>query len=89
VAASAGPKNVILVLDFSGSMAQNGRIDIAKAAAKAVLDTLTFADFVSVVSVRKFHPIVLSSDIHDSLTMTYWCSSPVSLASLATSLRHW
>lgn len=48
-AASSGPKDVILVLDTSGSMTQQGRWEIAKQAAKAVLHSLSIADHFSVV----------------------------------------
>lgn len=48
VAASSGPKNVIMVLDTSGSM-QGVRIELLKEAAKRVVSTLTVADRVAVV----------------------------------------
>ena len=47
-AAAAGPKDVVVVVDVSGSMSGT-RIGMAKAAAKAVLETLTEADFATVV----------------------------------------
>ena len=47
--AATGPKNLILILDTSGSMASYDRISMLKRAAKAVLDATTFADFVGVV----------------------------------------
>lgn len=50
VAAASGPKNLVIVLDMSGSMVLNQRGDIARGAAKSVLDTLTNNDFVSVVA---------------------------------------
>ena len=49
VAATSGPKNVILVLDVSGSMGSNDRIDLAMDAATTVIDTLTNSDFTSVI----------------------------------------
>ena len=49
VAASSGPKDVILVIDVSGSMGNNGRLSLAKEAAKTVVQTLTVADRVGVV----------------------------------------
>jgi hypothetical protein len=49
VAASSGPKDVVLVLDVSGSMAQSGRAELMIDAAKAVIKTLTIADWFSVV----------------------------------------
>ena len=48
VSASSGPKNVILILDTSGSM-QGLRMDLMKEAASRVLQTLTVADRVAIV----------------------------------------
>jgi len=50
VAASSGPKDVVLVIDVSGSMSDYGRMDIAKEAAITIVNTLTVADRVAVVS---------------------------------------
>mmetsp|Transcript_28669 Transcript_28669/g.52984 ORF Transcript_28669/g.52984 Transcript_28669/m.52984 type:complete len:542 (+) Transcript_28669:127-1752(+) len=50
VAASSGPKDVVLVIDVSGSMEDYGRMDIAKEAAITIVETLTVADRVAVVS---------------------------------------
>ena len=50
VAATSGPKNVILVIDVSGSMGQFSRLDLAKEAAKTVVNTLTNFDFVGIVT---------------------------------------
>jgi Mg-chelatase subunit ChlD len=50
VAASSGPKDVVLVLDISGSMEDNGRMDTAKAAAITIVETLTVADRFAVIS---------------------------------------
>jgi uncharacterized protein YegL len=47
--AASGPKDVVLVLDTSGSMSAAGRLGLMKAAAQKVLKTLTWVDFVSVV----------------------------------------
>jgi hypothetical protein len=47
-AGAAGPKDVILVIDTSGSMTDLGRMENAKAAAKSVIDGLTSSDFISV-----------------------------------------
>ena len=46
----SGPKDVVLVLDISGSMDQYGRLDLAKRAAITVIETLTVADRVAVIS---------------------------------------
>ena len=50
VAASSGPKDIILVLDTSGSMGTEFRIDKLKLAAKRVISTLGISDYFSVVS---------------------------------------
>ena len=49
VASSSGPKDVILVLDASGSMQSSGRASLMIDAAKQVVSSLTIADFFSVV----------------------------------------
>ena len=49
VAATSGPKNVILVLDVSGSMGNNDRMELTKEAALTVIQTLTNSDFVAVI----------------------------------------
>jgi len=46
---ATGPKDVVLVVDVSGSMSRFGRSTMAKAATKRVLDTLTWKDFASIV----------------------------------------
>ena len=50
VAATSGPKNVILVIDVSGSMGSFNRLSIAKDAAKTVVNTLTNFDYVGLVT---------------------------------------
>jgi len=47
--AATGPKNVVLVIDTSGSMKSEGRMNLAKVAGSAVIDTLTSYDWGSVV----------------------------------------
>ena len=49
VAATSGPKDVILVIDVSGSMSSNNRIGLAREAAITVINTLTNSDYVAVV----------------------------------------
>jgi len=49
VGAATGPKDVVIVIDVSGSMQQNDRMDLAKEAASKVLDTLGDTDFVTVI----------------------------------------
>ena len=48
-AASSGPKDIILVLDTSGSMKNAGRMDIMKDAAKRVIGTLGVSDYFAVI----------------------------------------
>jgi len=53
VAASSGRKNVVLVIDVSGSMddtRSNGRMRMAKEAADTIVDTLTTADSFAVIA---------------------------------------
>jgi Mg-chelatase subunit ChlD len=56
VSASSGPKDVVFVLDTSGSMGQKAshlshesRMDVLKEAAKGVIGTLTMTDFTAIV----------------------------------------
>ncbi|CAN0294046.1 unnamed protein product [Discosporangium mesarthrocarpum] len=49
VAASSGPKDVVIVLDISGSMSAKGRMDLAKEAVESVLGTMTPHTFVTIV----------------------------------------
>ena len=50
VGAATGPKDVVIIIDKSGSMQQYSRMDNAKLAAIKVLNTLGDMDFVSVVA---------------------------------------
>ena len=50
MAATSGTKDIILILDFSGSMNQRGRIDLMREAADRVLDMPSVADHVGVVT---------------------------------------
>jgi len=47
---TSGPKDVVLVLDVSGSMENYGRLELAKRAAITVIETLTVADRVAIVA---------------------------------------
>ena len=49
LAATTKPKDIVLVIDSSGSMGLNNRMSKAKAAAQVVLDTLNPNDWVAVV----------------------------------------
>lgn len=48
-AGATGPKDVVIVIDVSGSMSSEDRDVLAKKAAKAILDTLTWKDHASIV----------------------------------------
>lgn len=50
IAASSGPKNVMLIIDVSGSMTTQNRLEVAIDAAKAVLNTLTTGDSFGLVA---------------------------------------
>jgi hypothetical protein len=50
--AASGPKDVVILLDSSASMARSGRATNATAAVRAIMDTLTYEDFVSIIAVR-------------------------------------
>jgi len=49
VAASSGPKDVVIVIDISGSMAEYGRMALAIEAATTIVSMLTVADRVAIV----------------------------------------
>lgn len=50
VGAASGPKNVVLVIDMSGSMSLENRAELALSAAKSVVETLTQLDFVKIIA---------------------------------------
>jgi Mg-chelatase subunit ChlD len=58
VAASSGPKDIIIILDISGSMQRYNRLVLAKIAAIKIVDSLTIGDYFAVV--------VFSSDAYSS-----------------------
>jgi len=71
-AAITNPKVLILVIDVSGSMATNDRIDLAIEAAKAVLDTLGWKDQVGFVLFNSAvtetrDPVYVTDDQRDTL----------------------
>ena len=47
--AASGPKDVVIVVDSSGSMSSGDRIEMAKEAATKVIDTLSSNDYVNVI----------------------------------------
>ena len=50
VSAASGPKDVVIVLDVSGSMRVEGRMSLMREAALKLLDTFTSVDYVAVIS---------------------------------------
>lgn len=65
VAASSGPKNVLLLLDTSYSM-EGSRLDALKDAADRVIDTLTAGDSIAIVP---FHTAAYELDMENSKTL--------------------
>ena len=63
VAATAGSKNVILIIDTSGSMGENGKMGMAIQAAKSVINTLSNSDFVGVVEFNSDAKTIYSNRI--------------------------
>ena len=61
IAASSGPKNIILVLDTSGSMSGQ-RIELLKTAAIRVVETLTVGDRVAIVPFATTARVIGDSD---------------------------
>ena len=57
IRAAACPKDVVILLDVSGSM-KGLRIEIAKATVEKILDTLTDDDFFNVIMVRELYPLL-------------------------------
>jgi predicted metal-dependent peptidase len=52
--AAAGPKDVVIVIDTSGSMRTANRMQTAINAAKTVVDTLTDADYATVIGFQSY-----------------------------------
>lgn len=53
ISATSGPKNIVLVLDTSGSMSSYRKLDLLKIAASQIVSTLTVADRVAIVQFSK------------------------------------
>jgi len=73
VAATSGPKDIILMLDFSGGMNQRGRIDLMREAADRVLDTLLVADHMRGVTFKDeaqmLHDIMVQATVENIQTL--------------------
>ena len=78
--AATNPKIIVLVIDVSGSMGGYGRIELARDAALAVLDTLTWNDQVGFVlfnsGVRDSYPITACTDANRA-TMKTWAENKI------------
>lgn len=48
-AASTGPKDVVIVVDVSGSMTKQNRYELAKEATESLLDTLEWKDYANII----------------------------------------
>ena len=48
--AASGPKDVVIIVDTSGSMASGSRVEMAKGATLKVIDTLAWTDYATVVT---------------------------------------
>eukprot|EP01084_Bolivina_argentea_P291597 501159_1 len=64
VLAASGNRDIVILLDISGSMRENGRIKLAKEAAISVLNTLGSGSFVNVVA---FSDIIQNSCLWNQL----------------------
>lgn len=63
VAATSGPKDVVIVVDVSGSMLNQNRDNIAKDAITTILDTLTLADHVNIVAFWEDSQILIGNHL--------------------------
>ena len=79
-AAAAGPKDVVVVVDVSGSMTGT-RIGMARDAAKAVLNTLTETDYASVIvfwsGVDAYSTTLVQATEENKELMESWINSNV------------
>ena len=69
VAASSGPKNVLLVVDVSGSMLTDDRITAMKQAATVIVNTLTATDRVALVAFSNTASIISDRALDGSQVM--------------------
>ena len=82
-AAASGPKDVVLVIDCSGSMA--GELNrMAKAAATMVVDTLTSADYVAVIKysgrASAYTPTLVQATDETKTNLKAWIASNIDAA---------
>ena len=68
MAATSGPKDVVLILDLSGSMGSANRMALMQDAAKQVVGTLTIHDYVNVVPFSSSANILLGTTLLQATT---------------------
>ena len=76
---ASGSKDVVIVVDKSGSMGNAGRIGKALEATLAVLDTLTWADFANIVlfdsNARAYYPGLTQMTSANKAAMVRWVTA--------------
>ncbi|CAF0843774.1 unnamed protein product [Adineta ricciae] len=55
IGTTSGPKDVIIIIDCSESMASNGKFAIARSVATVIINTLTRQDYVNVICAHESH----------------------------------
>jgi len=74
--AAAGPKDVIIVIDTSGSMRTSGRMTLARDAAKKVVGTLTSIDYATVIgfssSANKYSTVLVKMSQSNKDLLLSW-----------------
>merc|ERR1712216_412605 len=75
-AAATGPKDVMIVVDTSGSMSSSNRAGLARSATKAILDTLSWKDHASIV--------LFESNVHAVFSNTMVAVSEAQRAQMKT-----
>ena len=82
-AAASGPKDVMIVIDTSGSMGGE-REEMARSAAKKIVNTLTDADYVSLVkfssSAEAYSTSLVSANAANKFSMERWIEQNVDAA---------
>ena len=89
-AAAAGPKDVVIVIDDSGSM-NDVRVELARQAARTVLDTLTAVDYVSIVgfgsTAFKYSTSLKQATDANLQAMKLWIDNSIYASSGSTNFR--
>ena len=73
VATTSGPKDIILILDFSTSMNPRGMTDMMREAADQVLDMFSVVDHVGVVTfsdeAQMLHDVIVQATVENIQTL--------------------